>query len=52
MYFTENEWQMCWPGPMEESAFWSVPLLFACNDFIFAFDDDLCVAGGRVPLDD
>ena len=25
---------------MEESAFWSVPLLFACNDFIFAYGED------------
>ena len=40
MYFTENEWQMCRPGRMEESAFWSVPLLFLCNDFIFACEED------------
>ena len=51
MYFTENEWQMCWPGWMEESAVLSVPLLFACNDFIFDYDEDF-VAGRRVQLDD
>ena len=45
MYFTENEWQKCLQGRVGESAFWSIPLLFACNDFIFAYDEDLCVAG-------
>ena len=40
--------------PVEESAFWSVPLLFACNNFIFTYDKGFmtCVAGRRVPLDD
>ena len=40
---------------MKETAFWSVPLLLACNDFIFADDEDftnVCVAGRRVTLDD
>ena len=60
MYFTENEWQMCWPGWVEGSTVWSVhvPLLFACNHFFFvAHDEDfMCcwpeVAGRIVPLDD
>ena len=49
MYFSENEWQICLPGRVEENAFWSVPLLFACNDFIFACDEDFMC---RWPLDD
>ena len=41
LYFTENEWQMCRPGWVEGNAVLSVPLLFACNDFNFAYDEDV-----------
>ena len=42
----------CADNRVEESAFWSVPLLFACNDFVVLMTKILCVAGRRVPLDD
>ena len=29
-----------------------IPLMIACTNFNFAYDEDLCVAGRRVSLDD